>query len=73
MKYVEKIYELGSKRDEYIGKFEQDRQTTIAEFNCQPLPSSSQKPVSVHALRPGDIEIVAAVGDSLTVRYIAIL
>ncbi|RNA03249.1 phospholipase membrane-associated-like, partial [Brachionus plicatilis] len=35
-------------------------------FNCNVLPKSKQRPTSVHALRPQDIEIISAIGDSLT-------
>lgn len=34
-------------------------------FNCN-FNSSSEKPLSVHRLRPSDIKVVAALGDSLT-------
>ncbi|XP_046878071.1 phospholipase B1, membrane-associated-like [Hypomesus transpacificus] len=36
------------------------------ELPCEDLSPSSHPPHSVHALRPGDIKVVAAVGDSLT-------
>ncbi|KAJ8289605.1 hypothetical protein GJAV_G00003270 [Gymnothorax javanicus] len=36
------------------------------EFLCEDQNPSSSPPTSVHALRPGDIKVVAAVGDSLT-------
>ncbi|KAK3774191.1 hypothetical protein RRG08_001326 [Elysia crispata] len=35
------------------------------DFPC-PLPKSNENPSSVHKLRPGDIKVVGAVGDSLT-------
>ncbi|KAK6186521.1 hypothetical protein SNE40_008546 [Patella caerulea] len=37
-----------------------------SEFPCEILPPSPTVPTSVHQLRPGDIKIVAALGDSLT-------
>jgi hypothetical protein len=37
-------------------------------FNCQIMPSTNPRPTSVHQLRPSDIEVVAAIGDSLTVN-----
>ncbi|XP_035263546.1 phospholipase B1, membrane-associated-like [Anguilla anguilla] len=36
------------------------------ELPCEDLSPSNSPPTSVHALRPGDIKVVAAVGDSLT-------
>ena len=36
-------------------------------FKCNVPNVSGTRPTSVHALRPEDIEIVAALGDSLTV------
>ncbi|KAM6954363.1 phospholipase B1, membrane-associated-like [Aplochiton taeniatus] len=36
------------------------------ELPCEDLSPSNSPPESVHALRPGDINVVAAVGDSLT-------
>ena len=35
-------------------------------FPCKYLDKSYKKPKSVHKLRPGDIDIVAALGDSIT-------
>jgi phospholipase B1 len=35
-------------------------------FNCPPVPRSAIRPTSVHKLTPGDIDIVMALGDSLT-------
>ncbi|XP_055958926.1 phospholipase B1, membrane-associated isoform X2 [Patella vulgata] len=37
-----------------------------AVFPCTPIAKSDTVPTSVHQLRPGDIKIVAALGDSLT-------
>jgi hypothetical protein len=39
-------------------------------FNCQIIPSTNPRPTSVHQLRPSDIEVIAAIGDSLTVRIL---
>uniref|UniRef100_A0A1I8JJE3 Lipase_GDSL domain-containing protein n=1 Tax=Macrostomum lignano TaxID=282301 RepID=A0A1I8JJE3_9PLAT len=36
-----------------------------SSFNCQ-LTRSPTKPTSAHRLRPGDIDVIAAMGDSLT-------
>lgn len=38
-------------------------------FNCSVLPASASIPTSVHKLRPGDIKVVAAMGDSLTAGF----
>ena len=35
-------------------------------FTCEYIAPSTEKPTSVHKLRPGDINVVAALGDSLT-------
>ncbi|KAM6915452.1 phospholipase B1, membrane-associated-like [Xenentodon cancila] len=39
---------------------------TGTEMLCRDLGPSASTPTSVHELRPGDIKVVAAVGDSLT-------
>ncbi|KAG7239707.1 hypothetical protein INR49_028643 [Caranx melampygus] len=39
---------------------------TGTEMPCKDLSPSESTPTSVHELRPGDIKVVAAVGDSLT-------
>ncbi|XP_035535037.1 phospholipase B1, membrane-associated-like [Morone saxatilis] len=39
---------------------------TGTEMPCEDFSPSSSTPSSVHELRPGDIKVVAAVGDSLT-------
>ncbi|XP_055362617.1 phospholipase B1, membrane-associated [Betta splendens] len=39
---------------------------TGTEMPCEDFSPSSSIPTSVHELRPGDIKVVAAVGDSLT-------
>eukprot|EP01102_Stenamoeba_stenopodia_P019626 TRINITY_DN745_c0_g1_i4.p1 TRINITY_DN745_c0_g1~~TRINITY_DN745_c0_g1_i4.p1 ORF type:complete len:491 (-),score=98.08 TRINITY_DN745_c0_g1_i4:117-1589(-) len=38
-------------------------------FNCTPYGPSATKPTSVNALRPGDIDVVAALGDSITAAF----
>ncbi|KAG9347335.1 hypothetical protein JZ751_004902 [Albula glossodonta] len=38
-----------------------------SDFSCVDLTPSSPAPTSVHRLRPGDIKVVAALGDSATV------
>ena len=39
---------------------------TFNTFNCPPLTRSLIPPTSVHKLKPGDIDVVMALGDSLT-------
>nr|XP_006820485.1 PREDICTED: phospholipase B1, membrane-associated-like [Saccoglossus kowalevskii] len=36
------------------------------KFDCEIIPRSTTRPTSVHELTPGDIDIVAALGDSIT-------
>ena len=35
-------------------------------FPCKYLDKSKSKPRSVHKLRPGDIDVIAGLGDSIT-------
>lgn len=68
--YIDKILEAGSQETKRTDNdVAQTKQFTIATFNCDQMEASKQKPTSVHALRPADIELVAAIGDSLTVRF----
>ncbi|CAH1792265.1 unnamed protein product [Owenia fusiformis] len=46
-------------------KLSSEMPTKSVKFNC-PMLKSPVKPTSVHSLRPGDIDIVAAMGDSIT-------
>uniref|UniRef100_A0A4W5N149 Si:ch211-214p16.3 n=1 Tax=Hucho hucho TaxID=62062 RepID=A0A4W5N149_9TELE len=39
-----------------------------SDFSCGNFAPSTSVPTSVHKLRPGDIKVVAALGDSNTVR-----
>lgn len=39
---------------------------TNNDFYCEYIAPSDTEPTSVHALRPGDIDLVAALGDSIT-------
>uniref|UniRef100_A0A667XVN7 Si:ch211-214p16.3 n=1 Tax=Myripristis murdjan TaxID=586833 RepID=A0A667XVN7_9TELE len=41
-----------------------------SDFSCVHVAPSDSVPTSVHRLRPGDIKVVAALGDSLTVSFI---
>ena len=38
-----------------------------ATFTCQTFAGTGAKPNSVHELRPADISVIGAIGDSLTV------
>lgn len=38
-------------------------------FNCTVISASPSIPTSVHKLRPGDIKVIAAMGDSLTAGF----
>lgn len=70
-KYVEKILDEVSKKDktEISNEHLQQRRIEIgAYFNCEIKDASNSTPISVNALRPADIGVVAAIGDSLTVR-----
>ncbi|CAH2256086.1 phospholipase B1, membrane-associated [Pelobates cultripes] len=40
-----------------------------SDMKCQVTGSSSQIPTSVHKLRPGDIKVIGALGDSLTAAF----
>jgi hypothetical protein len=44
---------------------------TIEEFPCNQSQKfrSKTRPTSVHRLMPGDIDVIAALGDSLTAGY----
>lgn len=39
-------------------------------FSCKTFFSTNPRPTSVNALRPNDIEVVGAIGDSLTVNLL---
>jgi phospholipase B1 len=56
--------------NEYMKAVEQEASTSDvtskATFSCTIIPKSSPKPTSVHKLTPGDIDIISAIGDSLT-------
>jgi phospholipase B1 len=44
----------------------QKADTDVPEFKCQPIAPSQTIPTSVHALRPSDIKVIAALGVSIT-------
>lgn len=64
-KYVEKIIEMSNL--ELKTDLGTRQSKAVATFNCPPLNPSNPKPTNVHQLRPSDVEVVAAIGDSLTV------
>ena len=43
------------------------------QFNCPPLPPLTKPAQSVHDLRPQDIKVVMALGDSVTAGLLLIL
>lgn len=47
-------------------KLGQSQSVPEGQLNCPDFPPSPSEPTSVHALRPSDVNIVAAIGDSLT-------
>jgi len=53
---------------DHYPKFKNGRTQAIPEgsLNCPPSGPSATKPTSVHKLRPADVDVVAAIGDSLT-------
>jgi len=53
-KLYKETFEIGRPRQKHI------------PFNCTVIPRSAGVPTSVHRLRPGDVKVVAAMGDSLT-------
>ncbi len=61
MKYASKTNEKLYESERFITKF------NPYTFNCQIGPLTNPRPTSVHALRPSDIEVIGAIGDSLTV------
>merc|ERR1719348_2390499 len=53
---------------DHAPKFKGGKSQSIPEgsLNCPPSVPSTTKPTSVHKLRPVDVDVVAAIGDSLT-------
>merc|ERR1711931_213572 len=53
---------------DHFPKFKEGQSQSVPEsqLNCPDFPPSASTPTSVHALRPSDVEVVAAIGDSLT-------
>ena len=47
----------------------QQRNISGSAFNCPPLERSASTPTSVHMLRPSDIAVVGAMGNSLTAGF----
>lgn len=54
--------------EDHFPKFKNGQSQSVpeAQLNCPDFPPSASTPTSVHALRPSDINAVAAIGDSLT-------
>merc|ERR1711931_105390 len=53
---------------DHFPKFKEGQSQSVPEsqLNCPDFPPSPSAPTSVHALRPSDVSVVAAIGDSLT-------
>eukprot|EP01114_Cavostelium_apophysatum_P016737 TRINITY_DN4819_c0_g1_i1.p1 TRINITY_DN4819_c0_g1~~TRINITY_DN4819_c0_g1_i1.p1 ORF type:complete len:434 (-),score=96.11 TRINITY_DN4819_c0_g1_i1:60-1361(-) len=45
------------------------KEEPIHSFNCSYYPPSPQNPTSVNEVRPGDIKVIGAMGDSLTAAF----
>lgn len=41
----------------------------VPAFSCEVYPPSESVPTSVRELRPGDVQVLAALGDSLTAAF----
>jgi len=52
-----------------LAEEKEDTLRPLVYFNCSAYGPSSTKPTSVNALRPGDIEVVTALGDSITAAF----
>jgi hypothetical protein len=76
--YKKLVWEL-SQNEAYVASYEQNVKDLLAEdpnyfdytpsqkFNCDVSEmKSAEQPTSVHALRPGDVQVVSAMGDSIT-------
>nr|XP_033793551.1 phospholipase B1, membrane-associated [Geotrypetes seraphini] len=63
--YQNSNYTLGSDVPRTIEDVPQERKYGT-NFSCSDRAPSDQIPFSVHSLRPADIKVIAAVGDSLT-------
>jgi len=72
---MRKVLELFREQPELVDQWNnvvEQQQTTLdpkdiyVPFECPPLEPSSPVPVSAHAVRPSDIKIVGALGDSIT-------
>ena len=63
--YVSLILRQASKVNEKnVGRLGEE--SSRAAFKCNVGTSSTTRPTSVHQLRPNDIEVIGAIGDSLT-------
>jgi len=64
--YINLIMENAWKTNENMENITSERMDLKNVFSCNTFVSTSPRPTSVHALRPNDIEIIGAIGDSLT-------
>ena len=64
--YINAIKAHAFDRNEQL-KIDKVVEESRAVFSCPILPKPSQRPTSVHLLTPSDIEVVGAIGDSITV------
>lgn len=54
------------KTNEKMDNLTSEQRSLRNVFGCSTFVSTGPRPTSVHALRPNDIEIIGAIGDSLT-------
>ncbi|RUS70995.1 hypothetical protein EGW08_021245, partial [Elysia chlorotica] len=68
MESILEMYRTNSTFAKLYDQWEKEQNEPLSageDFPC-PLPRSNENPTSVHKLRPGDIKVLGAVGDSLT-------
>ena len=78
--YLNMIMKYSNRTNEKLNEIGSSRLVTTKinpfPFNCQidlsSLLTNNNRPTSVHSLRPSDIEVIGAIGDSLTVLIISI-
>lgn len=58
--------ELGIQNDPVYLSSRSNETARVLNFPCPAIPPSSSVPTSVHRLRPSDIKVIGAIGDSLT-------
>jgi len=62
---VERNPQLRALWDEQVQRLD-DLEMPIPEFKCDVSLRSAKRPTNVHEVRPGDIDVIAAFGDSIT-------